>query len=106
MTDTIGALESRNLSMSGLIEVSGGVEESDFTSGGFSTLEVIPKKRADDRDAGLHEFPSGDGMVRVLAVKSIVEQEGVNRGKDRYYLSQSAGRLLNDFFRIESANTS
>ena len=35
-----------------------GVEESDFTSGGFSTLEAIGKKRADDRDGGLYEFSS------------------------------------------------
>ena len=35
-------------SKSCVTEVSGGVEESDFTNGGFSTLQAFAKKRADD----------------------------------------------------------
>ena len=35
-------------SKSCVTEVSGGVEGSDFTNGGFSTLQAIAKKRADD----------------------------------------------------------
>jgi len=83
-----------------MTEVSGGVGESDFTSGGFSTLEAIAKKRADGRDGGLCEFSSGDGIVRVPPVESIAEREGVSRGKEKYYPSQSAESLLKDFFEL------
>ena len=55
VTGTIGALESGNLSRSCMTEVSGGMEESDFTGGGFSILEAIAKRRADDRAGGLYE---------------------------------------------------
>ena len=71
-----------------------------ISSGGFSTLEAIAKKRADDRDGGLYEFLSGDGMVRVPTVESIAEQEKLVGGKDRYYPSQSAKTLLKDFFEL------
>ena len=39
--DTIGAAERGNLSRICITEVGGGVEGSDFTSGGFLTLEAI-----------------------------------------------------------------
>ena len=84
VSDTTGAVESENLSRSCITEVSGGVEGSDFTSGGFSTLEAVAKKRADERDRGLYELSSGDGMVRVPRVESIVEQERVGGEKSRY----------------------
>ena len=58
VSDTISGVENGNLSRSCVTEVSGGVERSDFTSGGFSTLEAIAKKRADERDGGLFEFSS------------------------------------------------
>ena len=83
-----------------MTEVSGGAEESDFTSGDFSPLEAIAQKRADDRDGGLYEFSSGDGIVQVPPVESIAEQEGVSRGKDRYYPSKSAKSLMKDFFDL------
>ena len=72
VTDAIGSIEGRNLSRSGITEASGGMEGSDFTSGGFSTLETIAKRRADERDRGLFELSSGDGMHRVPQVESIV----------------------------------
>ena len=99
-SDTIGAVESGNLSQICITEVSGGVEGSDFTCGGFSILEAIAKKQADERDGGLYELSSGDGMVRVPRVESIVEQEGVGGEKNRYYPSQSAKSLLKDFFEL------
>ena len=83
VADTIESVEGGNLSRSGITEVSGGVEGSDFTSGGFSTLEAIAKKRADHRDGGLFELASGDGMVRVPRVESIVEGERVGAEKSR-----------------------
>ena len=82
-TDKNGAPENGNLSRCCLTEVSGDVEKSDFTSGGFSTLEDIPKKRADDRDGGLYGFSSGVDKVRVPPVESIVEQEEISGGKNR-----------------------
>ena len=94
----IRALECGNLSKSCITEVSGGVEDSDFTTGGFSTLGAFAKKRVDNRDGGMHEFSSGDVMVRVPPVESIVGQEGVSRGKDSYYPSESAKSLSKSSF--------
>ena len=98
VADTIESVEGGNLSRSGVTEASGGVEGSDFTSGGFSTLEAIAKKGADERDGGLFELASG--MVRVPRVESIVEEEKVGVEKSRFYPSQSAKSLLKDFFEL------
>ena len=92
--DTIGSLENGNLSRSCLNRVNRGVEGSDFTNGGFWTLQAIAKKRADNRDGGLHELSSGDGKVRVPPVESIVGQEGDGGVKSRYYPSQSTKSSL------------
>ena len=100
VADTIESVEGGNLSRSGITEASGGVEGSDFTSGGFSTLQAIAKKRADGRDGGLFELSSGDGMVRVPRVESVVEEERVGAEKSRYYPSQPAKSLLKDFFEL------
>ena len=96
----IESVEGGNLSRSGITEASGGVEGSDFTSGGFSILEAIAEKRADERDGGLFELSSGDGKVRVPRVESIFEEESVGAEKSRYFLSQSAKGLLKDFFEL------
>ena len=69
----IESVESGNLSRSGITEASGGVEGSDFTSGGFSTLKTVAKNWADERDGGLFELSSGKGMVCVPRVESIVD---------------------------------
>ena len=100
VADTIESAEDGIISRSGMTEASGGVEGSDFTSGGFSTLEAIAKKRADERDGGLFGLASGDGMVRVPQVESIAEGERVGAEKSRYYPSQSAKSLLKDFFEL------
>ena len=100
VADTIESVEGGNISRSGISEASGGVEGSDFTSGGFSTLEAIAKKRAEERDGGLFGLASGDGMVRVPQGDSIVEEERVGAEKSRYYSSQSAKSLLKDFFEM------
>ena len=100
VADTIESVEGGNISRSGMTEASGGVEGSDFTSGCFSTLEAIAKKRADERDGGLFGLASGDGMVRVPQVESIVEEERVGAEKSRYYPSQCAKSLLKDFFEL------
>ena len=100
VADTIESVEGGNLSRRGITEASGGVEGSDFTSGGFSTLEPIAKKRADERDGGLFELSSGDGMVRVPRVESIVDEERVGAEKSRCYPSQSAKSLLKEFLEL------
>ena len=100
VAETIESVEGGDLSRSGITGVSGGVEGSDFASGGFSTLDAIAEKRADERDGGLFELASGDGMVRVPRVESIVEEERVGAEKIRYYPSQSAKSLLKDFFEL------
>ena len=96
----IESVEGGNLSRNGITEVSGGVEGSDFTSGGFSILKAIARKRADELDGGLRELWSGDSMVRVPQVESIVERERVRGEKSRYCPSQSAKSLLEDFFEL------
>ena len=63
------------------------MEGSDFTTGGFSTLEAIAKKRADERDRALFELSSGDGMVRVPQVESIVEEETIGGERSRIILA-------------------
>ena len=68
VADTNESVGGGNISRSGMTEASGGVEGCDFTSGGFSTLEAIAKKRAEERDGGLFGLPSGDGLVRVPRV--------------------------------------
>ena len=100
VADTIESVEGGNLSRSCITEASGWVEGSDFTSGGLSTLEAIAKKRADERDGGLFELSSGDGMVRVPHVESIVGEERVGAEKNRHYPSQSAKSLLKDFLEL------
>ena len=100
VADTIESVEGGNLSRSGMTEASGGVDGRDFTSGGFSTLEAIAKKRADEQDGGLFELASGDGMVRVPQVESIVEEEKAGAEKSRSYPSKSAKSLLKDFFEL------
>ena len=100
IADTIESIEGGNISRSGVTEASGGIAGSDFTSGGFSTLESIVKKRADERDGGLFELSSGGGMVCVPGVESIVEEERVGTEKSKYYPSQSAKSLLKDFFEL------
>ena len=106
VADMIESGEGGNLSRSAITEASGGVEGSEFTSGGFSTLEAIAKKRVDEPDAGLFELSSGDGLVRAPQVESIVEEERVGADRSRYYPSQSAKSLLKDFFLIEPTYTS
>ena len=96
----IESVEGGNLSPGGITEVSAGVQGIDFISGGFPTLEAIAKKRADERDGGLFELSSCDGMVRVPRVESIVEQERVGGEKSTYYPSQSAKSLLTDSFEL------
>ena len=94
----IESVEGWNLSRIDITDVSGGVEGSDSTSGGFSILEAIAKKRAGG--GGLFELSSGDGMVRVPQVDSIVEQERVGGEQSRYFPSQLAKSLLKDFFEL------
>ena len=63
-------------------------------------MEAIAKKRADERDGGLFELASSDGMVRVPRVESIVEEVKVGAEKSRYYPSQSAKSLLKKIFEL------
>ena len=99
-TETMESIEGGNLSRSGVTEASGGMGGSEFTSGGFSALEEIAKKRADEQDRGLFGLSSGDGMVRVPQVESIDGEGRVGAERIRYYPSQSAKSLLKDFFEL------
>ena len=68
-----------------------GVPELFVTSGGFSTLEGIARRQADD---------GGEGMVRVPPMDEMLGQEAVPKERTRYYPSQSAKSLQKDCFEM------
>ena len=86
-----GEVGDVRLSKGNATNTSEGVPESFETSGGFSTLEGIARRQADD---------GGEGMVRVPRVDEILGQEALPKERTRCYPSQSAKSLLNDFFEM------
>ena len=82
-----GEVGDVRLSKGNITNTSGGVPESFVTSGGFSTLEGIGRREADDK---------GEGMVHGPPVDEMLGQEAVPKEKTRYYPSQSAKSLLKD----------
>ena len=94
---TVGAAESRgNVTMT-----SGGVPESVVTSGGFSVLESIARRQADERILGTSMDEEGEGMVRVPPVDELFGQDFSRKERTKYYPSQSAKSLLKDCFALK-----
>ena len=97
---TVGAAESRgNVTMA-----SGGVPESVVTSGGFSVLESIARRQADERFVGTGMDEEGEGMVRVPPMDELFEQDFSQKERTEYYPSQSVKSLLKDCFELNPPN--
>ena len=77
-----------------------GVPESFVTSGGFSTVEGIARRQADEMFVGTRMGNEGEGMVRVPPVDEMFGQEAASKERTRYYPSQSAKSLLKDCFEM------
>ena len=86
-----GEFEDVRLLKGNVTNTSEGVPENFVMSGGFSTLEGIARRKADDR---------GEGMVRVPPVDEMLGQEAVPKWRMRYCSSQSAKSLLKDCFEM------
>ena len=96
-SDTVGGA---GLAKEGVSGPSEGVSESFITSGGFSTLEGIARRQADERFVGTRMGDEGEGMVRVPPVDEVFGQEAVAKERTRYYPSQSAKTLLKECFEL------
>ena len=94
---TVGGVE---LSRENVTDRSEGVPESLVTGGGFSTLEGIARRQADERFVGTRMGDEGEGMVRVPPVDEMFGQEAAREERTRYYPSQSAESLLKDCFEM------
>ena len=93
---TVGAAESRGI----VTLTSGGVPESVVTGGGFSVLESIARRQADERIVGTGIDEEGESMVRVPPVDELFGQDFSRKERAKYYPSQSAKSLLKDCFAL------
>ena len=98
----IGAVGGVGLSKAGISAPSEGVSESCVTSGGFSTLEGIARRQAEERFVGVREDAEGEGKVRVPPVDEVVGRDFSAKGRTKYYPSQSAKSLLKDCFELNT----
>ena len=95
-----GTVGSVGLSKKGISGPSEGVSESFVSSGGFSTLEGIARRQADERFMSTCMGGEGEGMVRVPPLDEMFGQEAVAKERTRYYPSQSAKTLLKECFEM------
>ena len=95
-SDPVGAVESRGTETF----TSEGVPESLVTSGGFSVLEGIARRQADEGVVGIGMFEVGEGMVRVPPVDEMLGRDFSAKERTKYYPSQSAKSLLKDCFEL------
>ena len=77
-----------------------GVPESFVTSGGFSALEVIAQRQADEQFVDARVGSVGDGMVRIPSVDEMLGQEAAAKERTRYYPSHLAKILLKEYFKL------
>ena len=95
-----GTVGGVGLSKKGVSGPSEGVSESFVTSVGFSTLEGIAQRKADEGIVGTNMGGEGEGMVRVPPLDEMFGQQAVAKEKTRYYPSQSAKTLLKECFEM------
>ena len=93
---TVGAVESRGNET----VTSEGVPESFVTSGGFSVLEGIAPRQADEGIVGVGMGKKGEGMVRVPPMDEVLGRDFSAKERTKYYPSQSAKSLLKDCFEL------
>ena len=94
---TVGGVE---LSRENVTDPSEGVPESSVTSGGFSTLEGVGRRQADERFVGTRMGDEGEGVVRVSPVGETFLQESSTKERTKYYPSKSAKSLLKEYFDL------
>ena len=93
-------VELLEASKKGVSGPSEGVSENFVTSGGFSTLEGIARRQADEGFVGTSMGGEEEGMVRVPPLDEMFGQQAVAKEKTRYYPSQSAKTLLKECFEM------
>ena len=86
-----GGVEDVRLSKGNVTNKSEGVPKSFVTSGGYSTLEGVARRQADDE---------GEGMVSVPPLDEMFGQEDAAKERTRYYPSQSVKTLLKECFEM------
>ena len=95
-----GEVGGVGLSKGNATNKSEGVPESFVTSAGFSLLEGIARRQADERFVGTRSCDEGEGMVRVPPVDEMFGQQAAPTERTRYYPSQSAKSLLKKCFEM------
>ena len=100
VTSGSGTVGGAGLSKGNDTNTSEGVPESFVTSGGFSALEGIAQRQADERFAVVRVGSEGEGMVRIPPVDEMLGQEIAAKEKARYYPIQSAKSLLKEYFEM------
>ena len=96
-SETVGGV---GLSQEGISAPSEGVSESFLTSAGFSVLEGIARRQADERFVGPRLGGEREGMVCIPSVGEMLGEQVAAKEKTRYYPSQSAKSLLKECFEI------
>ena len=94
-----GTLAGVGLSRGNVTDPSEDVPESFVTIGGFSTLEGIAQRQADERFVGDCKDGEGEGIVRIPPVEMFL-QGATAKEKSKYYPSQSAKSLLKEYFEL------
>ena len=100
VTSGNGTVGGVGLLKEGISAPSEGFSESFVTSGGFSTLEGIARRQADEKFVGTRMGDEGEGTVRISPVDDMFGQEDAPKEKTRYYPSQSAKSLLKECFEL------
>ena len=95
-----GEVGDVGLSKRNVTNTSEGVPESFVTSGGFSTLEGIARRQADEIFVGTRMGNEGGSMVRVPPVDKMFGEKAAPKEKTRYYPNHSAKSLLMECFEM------
>ena len=95
-----GKVGDVGLSKGNATNTSEGVPESFVTSGGFSTLEGIARRQADERLVDARSDDEGEGMVRIPPVEEMFLQEATTKKKTEYYPNHAEKSLLKKYFEL------
>ena len=67
-------------------------------------MEGIAQRRADGRFVDARSDSEGEGMLRIPLVEEMLLEETTTKEGTKYYPSQSAKRLLEEFFELNAPN--
>ena len=96
-SETVGG---RELPRGNATDASESVPESFVTSGGFSTLEGIAQRQANERVLGARIGEGGKSMVRISPADELFGQKDIPEQRTNVHPSQSAKSLLQDSFQL------